>query len=232
MQRPFVFINAAMTVDGKIDTIARRGAKISSEADWQRVDRLRAGSDAIMVGGHTVLQEDPRLLVKSPDLRAARLARGEPPHPAKVAVVTQANFPAQSRFLTSGPARVLIYTTSQTPAGQIQQLEAQGAEVYPLGEKRVDLSAMMQHLADNGIRRLMVEGGGSLIAALLAAHLVDEMYLYLAPLIFGGAAAPTLADGPGLSAEAAIHLKLEEVQTSPEGGLILHYTLPKSYPLV
>ena len=70
---PFVTINMAMTADGKMDTIARRGAIISSSDDWTRVDRLRAESDAVLVGGRTLLGDDPRLTVKSPDLRAARV---------------------------------------------------------------------------------------------------------------------------------------------------------------
>ena len=76
MNHPFVFINVAMTADGKIDTFARKGAAISSQEDKQRVDKLRAESDAVMVGGKTLLDEDPKLTVKSEALRAGRVARG------------------------------------------------------------------------------------------------------------------------------------------------------------
>ncbi len=226
MNRPYTFINAAMTLDGKIDSLQRNGAAISSAADWERVDALRASSDAIMVGGRTALDEDPRLLVKSAPRRDERQARGLPPNPAKVAILSQANFRPQSRFLHSGPARVILYTTERTPPEQRRQLQAQGAEVYLFGQERVDLPAAMQHLYALGIRRLMVEGGGTLIAALLAANLVDEIFLYLAPLIFGGASAPTLADGPGLPPDRAIRLRLQNVQPMPEDGLLLHYTIP------
>ncbi|MEN8098487.1 MAG: dihydrofolate reductase family protein, partial [Chloroflexota bacterium] len=74
--RPYITINVAMTADGKIDTTERRGAQISSSDDWERVDRLRADHDAVMVGGQTMLEEDPRLTVKSSKLRAERIARG------------------------------------------------------------------------------------------------------------------------------------------------------------
>ena len=84
MNRQFVFINVAMTADGKIDTFERKGAAISSPLDKQRVDRLRAGSDAVMVGGRTLLDEDPKLTVKSELLRAERVARGWTPNPVKV----------------------------------------------------------------------------------------------------------------------------------------------------
>ena len=63
--KPYLIINAAMTADGKIDTFERGGVNISSEGDWKRVDRLRAECDAVMVGGRTLIEEDPRLTVKS-----------------------------------------------------------------------------------------------------------------------------------------------------------------------
>ena len=88
MDRPYVFINVAMTADGRIDTFARKGAAISSQRDRERVDHLRAESDAIMVGGRTLLDEDPKLTVKSETLRAARVARGLSPNPVKVCVVS------------------------------------------------------------------------------------------------------------------------------------------------
>src|SRR3990172_8546286 len=102
MNRPFVFINVAMTADGKIDTIARKGAAISSQRDKERVDQLRAEADAVMVGGKTLLEEDPKLTVKSEALRMERVARGLPPNPVKVGVVTKASLKPGSRFRDSG----------------------------------------------------------------------------------------------------------------------------------
>src|SRR5438309_2068843 len=109
MRRPYVIINVAATVDGKIDTVERRGASISSDADRERVDGLRASVDAVMVGGHTLYDEDPRLTVKSARLRAARLARGEPENPAKVAVASHLAVRPDSRFLNTGPARIILF---------------------------------------------------------------------------------------------------------------------------
>jgi 2,5-diamino-6-(ribosylamino)-4(3H)-pyrimidinone 5'-phosphate reductase len=114
MNRPFVFINVAMTADGKIDTFERKGAAISSPRDKERVDRLRANSDAIMVGGRTLLDEDPKLTVKSEALQAERVARGLSPNPIKVGVVTQAKIDADSQFLNSGPADIVIFTSYRT----------------------------------------------------------------------------------------------------------------------
>ncbi len=96
MNRPFVFINVAMTADGKIDTFQRKGAAISSQRDKERVDKLRAEFDAVMVGGRTLLDEDPKLTVKSEALREERIARGLSPNPIKVGVVSSAG--AQNSF--------------------------------------------------------------------------------------------------------------------------------------
>src|SRR5215510_828568 len=117
--RPFVFINVAMTADGKIDTFARKGAAISSPRDKERVDQLRAESDAIMVSGRTLLDEDPKLTVKSEALRAERVARGLSPNPIKVGVVTNAEIYPHAKFLHEGPARVVIFTTDQTSKERI-----------------------------------------------------------------------------------------------------------------
>ena len=84
MNRPFVFINVAMITDGKIDTVARKGATISSRQDKERIDKLRAEADAVLVCGRTLLDEDPKLTVKSNVLRAERIAREHTPNPIKV----------------------------------------------------------------------------------------------------------------------------------------------------
>src|SRR5260221_4145459 len=90
MNRPFVFINVAMTADGKIDTFARTGAAISSQRDKERVDQLRAASDAVMVGGRTLLDEDPKLTVKSEELRAEPDPLGLASNPIRMRVSTNA----------------------------------------------------------------------------------------------------------------------------------------------
>src|SRR5512135_1683018 len=109
MSRPYVRLNVAATVDGKIDTFERRGVSISSARDKQRVDLLRAASDAVMVGGRTLHDEDPRLTVKSEALRLERQARGLPPNPAKVAVASRLHLRPDCRFLADRPARIILF---------------------------------------------------------------------------------------------------------------------------
>lgn len=228
MKRPFVFINVAMTADGKIDTFARKGAAISSQEDKQRVDKLRAESDAVMVGGRTLLDEDPKLTVKSEALRTDRVARGLSPNPIKVCVVTNADVKPGSSFLNAGSADVVIFTTRQTSKEQISLLRSRRVNVYIHDSERVDLPHALTTLRELGINRLMVEGGATLNFELLRLGLVDEVSAYVAPMIFGGESAPTMAAGPGVERSAAIPLKLIDVEKLDDGGVLLKYLLERS----
>ena len=225
MNRPYVHINVAMTADGKIDTFERKGTVISSPSDKERVDKLRAESHAVLVGGHTLLHEDPKLTVKSEALRAGRVEVGLPPNPAKVGIVSCADFRPNSNFLHSGPARIFIFTTTKTDPAQIEMLHAGHVEVFIHAGERVNLEAMLETLIANDIHRVMVEGGGTLNFELIRRGLVDEITAYVAPVIFGGDKAPTLADGPGLPREATVHLKLTGIESWEDGGVILRYHL-------
>ena len=218
-----MFINVAMTADGKIDTFERKGAAISSQRDKERVDRLRAESDAVMVGGRTLLDEDPKLTVKSEALRAERVARGLSPNPLKVGVVSEANINPDSMFLNAGPARIVIFTTQRTSRDQIAFLRSRGVDVYIHDSEKVDLSKALVTLKELGIQRLMVEGGATLNFELLKLGLVDELTAYIAPMIFGGESAPTMAAGSGLERSAAIPLQLASVEKEEDGGVLLKY---------
>lgn len=227
-ERPWVILNAAMTADGKIDTTARQGTKISSGSDWERVDRLRAEVDAVMVGGRTLLNEDPRLTVKSPELRLKRTQSGYPENPVKIGVISNASIQPEGKFMQSGSERVILFTTRQTPENQVEKLRQAGAQVYLSESQRVDLAEAMRTLKANGIEMVLLEGGGTLNAAMFAAGLIDEVRLYIAPLIFGGADAPTLADGIGLSSDQAVHLELKNAEALPDGGVLLNYYVNNS----
>ena len=227
MNRPFVFINVAMTADGKIDTFARKGAAISSQRDKERVDQLRAESDAIMVGGRTLLDEDPKLTVKSEALRAERVARGLSPNPIKVGIVTRAVLDSHSKFLHEGNAKVVIFTTHQTSKDKLAFLRSQGVDVYTDHHDKVDLKNALATLQELGVNRLMVEGGATLNFELLRLGLVDEVIAYMAPMIFGGASAPTMVAGSGLERSAAIPLKLVHVERWDDDGIVLKYQLER-----
>lgn len=224
--RPHVFVNAAMSADGKLSTYERRQVKISGPGDFRRVDRLKAGTDAVMVGIGTVLADDPSLTVKDPALIAAREAEGRGPHPVRVVVDSHARTPLDASVLHRGPGPRVVAVSEAAPAERRAAL-AEHARVIVAGRDQVDLARLLEELHSLGIRRLMVEGGGTLIGALATARLVDELYVYVGNMIIGGAAAPTLADGDGLSAAGPfVRLRLESAVPCEE-GVLLHWRVEK-----
>ena len=113
-------------------------------------------------------------------------------------VVTNANIKADSQFLNTGPADIVIFTTHRTSKRHLSLLTSQGVDVYVDDAEKVDLERALATLKELGIHRLMVEGGGTLNFELMRLGLVDEMTAYVAPMIFGGESAPTMAAGSGL----------------------------------
>ncbi|NYT01619.1 MAG: 2,5-diamino-6-(ribosylamino)-4(3H)-pyrimidinone 5'-phosphate reductase [Methanosarcinales archaeon] len=192
-KRPFIFINSAMSADGKISSRERRQVRISGRDDLARVDALRAESDAVMVGVGTVLADDPRLRIKSEKLRRERSEGGRPEDPLRVVADSRARTPPQAQVLGEG---CILAVSEAAPAQRREELSRR-CQVLCLGRERVDLPGLMEALWERGVHRMMVEGGATLNWSLLESGLVDEIYVYLGPLIIGGEGAPTLVDGPG-----------------------------------
>lgn len=218
-----VHVNAAMSVDGKLSTRERRQVTISGDADFDRVDALRASHDGVMVGVGTVVADDPSLTVDDQERRDERLDRGDPANPARVVADSRIRTPAEARILDEA-AETYILTSEAAPADFVTQMEEAGATVIVAGERQVDLPAALAALEDAGIERLMVEGGGTLIFSLFAAGLVDRLSVFVGSSIIGGRTAPTLADGQGFI-EDFPQLKLEDVERLDD-GLVVTYDVP------
>jgi 2,5-diamino-6-(ribosylamino)-4(3H)-pyrimidinone 5'-phosphate reductase len=222
--RPVVIVNVAMSADGKLSTRERRQVKISGKDDFSRVDRLKAGCDAVMVGIGTVLADDPSLTIKSPDLKKERLDSGRPEHPARVVIDSRARTPPGASILHKGDGQRVIAVSARADPGRVEALRTT-ATVIVAGEDEVDLCRVMDELGKMGIRRLVAEGGGTLIAGLVRAGLVDELYTYVGSIVIGGKDAPTPADGPGWTKETEFaRLALAEV-TRIDDGVLLHWTI-------
>jgi len=219
--RPRVFVNVAMSADGKISTKMRRQVKISGKQDFLRVDRIKAGSDAIMVGIGTVLADNPSLTVKAPDLREQRSREGMDENPVRIVVDSAARTPPDADILHKGPGRRIVAVSERAPAERVQIL-AEYATVIVMGKDEVDLRALLEHLyQQEGVRTLMVEGGGTLIWSLLREGLVDELQTYIGNVIIGGEDAPTPAEGAGFLHEVDfIRLILKDIERIEEGVLI------------
>jgi 2,5-diamino-6-(ribosylamino)-4(3H)-pyrimidinone 5'-phosphate reductase len=161
-------------------------------------------------------------------LRAERVGRGLSPNPVKVGIVSEANIKPDSLFLNAGPAHIVIFTTHRTSKDRLAFLRSRGVDVYIHDSENVDLPQALGTLKELGIQRLMVEGGATLNFELLKLQLVDEITAYIAPMIFGGESAPTMAAGPGLERSAAIPLKLVSVEKEEDGGVLLKYLVERS----
>jgi 2,5-diamino-6-(ribosylamino)-4(3H)-pyrimidinone 5'-phosphate reductase len=213
-----VVVNAAMSADGKLASRRREQLAISGREDFDRVDQLRAESDAVMVGVGTVLADDPSLTVKDADRHSARLDRMEPKNPARVVADSRIRTPPEATVLDD-EAETYLLTSEAAPTDFIEQMEDAGAYVLAAGEDRVDLTTALAKLEGEGIERLMVEGGGELIFSLFEAGLVDELRVYVGAKVLGGRDAPTLADGEGF-VESFPELSLSSVEKIDDGVLL------------
>ncbi|MBF9070437.1 dihydrofolate reductase family protein [Streptacidiphilus fuscans] len=189
-RRPYVLVSAAMSVDGHIDDTSPERLLLSSPEDFDRVDELRAASDAILVGAGTLRADDPRLEVRSAERRAARQARGLPEHPLKVALAGHGGLDPELRLWQSGGDKLVLAPDAAVPALR-RQLGAR-AEVLGTGPG-LDPARVLDALAERGIGRLMVEGGGAIQSLFLTAGLVDEIQLAVAPFFVGDPGAPRFA---------------------------------------
>jgi len=194
---PFVFVNMAMTADGKIATADRRVSSFGSKRDLAHLYELRATADAVMCGARTASLDGIHLGPGGPRYRRLRLERGLAEH-LRILVSGRGRIDPASSIFTRGGSPLLILTTETAGQEGIRRLAAVADQVVVCGRTRIDFRHALAWLRSTwGVKRLLCEGGGTLNAALFAADLVDELHLTICPFVFGGATAPTIADGPG-----------------------------------
>ncbi len=200
LDRPYVILNAAMSLDGKIATKAGR-ARISCPEDLERTQKLRASVDGIMIGINTLLADDPSLRLKT--------ARAGAP-PARIVVDSSLRTPSNARIFRF-PGKIIIAASKRADPLRIGELSGK-AEVIIVGESKVNLNQLLSELHKRGLRRILLEGGGNLNWSMLEAGLVDEISIAIAPLVIGGRDAVTLVEGDGISRiEEAFRLDLCDV---------------------
>ena len=192
--RPYTLLSCGMSLDAYLDGPGEDRVLFSNEADFDRVDAVRAEADAILVGAATVRNYDPRLIVRSASRRAQRVARGLRPSPVKVTVTEHGDLDTCARFFTAGDSDKLVYC----PTGTVARARARLGRVALVvdGGPRVDVRRLSEDLHARGVRRLMVEGGGSVHTQFLTADLADELHLVVAPFFVGDPSARRFV-GPG-----------------------------------
>lgn len=202
--KPYVILNAAMTLDGKIATKSG-SSNISGEEDLIRVHELRKEVDAIMVGINTVIVDNPKLTAHKIDSTLED-------NPIRVVVDSKARTPIAAKVANKDAPTIIAvansYKNDFLMSDRYQNLKNR-VEFYFSGEKQVNLKNLMHHLANEGVKTLMLEGGSTLNFSMLKEGLIDEIRICIAPMVVGGFEAKTLFDGEGFNTmEEAVKLDL------------------------
>jgi 5-amino-6-(5-phosphoribosylamino)uracil reductase len=185
--RPYVLLSCATSADGYLDDASPERLILSGPADLDRVDAVRAGCDAVLVGAQTVRADNPRLLIRDPRRSARRAARGLPAHPARVTLTATGDLDPGARFFAPGALRLVYCATSALPlAARLKD----SAVLIDAGDP-VSLGFMLDDLAERGMARVLVEGGARVLGDFLAAHLADQLDLAVAPFFLGDPAPQT-----------------------------------------
>ena len=214
MDRPHVIINCAMSADGKIALPTHKQMRISCEEDIKRMHQLRNHCDAVLVGVGTILADDPKLTVKETYVR-------KPKQPLRVILDRKGRTPPHALALNTAAKTLIITAQGNEKRYKGSHIEVVKCPTTTTGF--LDVQGILEILWSRGIRKLLVEGGGTVIWNFLANKVVDDMFLYIGPCIIGGAGTPTVADGEGIRNEAeCISLRLVEMKRLGPGFLV-HY---------
>ncbi|TLX67859.1 MAG: 2,5-diamino-6-(ribosylamino)-4(3H)-pyrimidinone 5'-phosphate reductase [Thaumarchaeota archaeon] len=213
--RPHVILSAAMSVDGKIAT--RTGnSELSSRKDLVRVHKLRASVDAILIGKHTQMIDDPSLTVK--------YVKGK--NPTRIILDSVGSIESTSQIIkTCKTVPTIIAVSKKITQKNIVRLEKEGLEVIKCGQNKIDLKKLLHILRKKNIKKLLVEGGGTTNWSFIKDGLVDEMIITITPYVLGGSIAISLVHGEGFGkiAQAPL-LKLKKINRM-KNELVLHYTI-------
>lgn len=195
MERPYTILSCAASVDGRIDDTTPERLRLSNEADFAEVDELRAGCDAILVGAGTVRADDPRLLVRSQLLRERRRDQGRTEHLVKAVLTRTGDIDPEARLFSTGDAGAVVYAGGDGAAVAKERLAARPTqeppvEVVDAGDPPT-VETILADLADRGVERLVVEGGGHVHTMFLTSGLADELRLAVAPFFIGDEDAPS-----------------------------------------
>ena len=197
---PFVLVNMAITADGKIATANRSVSSFGSKRDLQHLYELRATADAVMAGARTLDLNKVLLGPGGDRFKKLRRKNNLAEYNLRIIVSGSGTINPRAAIFRRRFSPIIILTTSRAPKSKLRLLRSLADEVIICGGKQIDFARAFRHLRQKwNVRRLLCEGGGELNAALFKAGLVDELHLTICPKIFGGALAPTIAEGTGFT---------------------------------
>ncbi|BAT51634.1 bifunctional deaminase-reductase-like protein [Nostoc sp. NIES-3756] len=224
-QRPHTTVVLAMSVDGKIGDFKRSPARFGTGVDKSHLEQQIAAADAVFIGAGTLRAYGTTMTVSDTLLLQHRRQDGKSDQPIHIVITHSASLNPEIRFFQQPIKRWLVTTTSGKNAWQGRS-EFEHILVFETPTGEINTTAVLQHLTSLQITRLVVLGGGALVASMLEADLIDELWLTVCPLILGGVNAPTPVDGRGFLAQVAPHLQLLEVK-QVEDEVFLHYRVKR-----
>lgn len=208
--RPYVIVSAAMSIDGKLATRTGR-SNLSSKRDLIRVHKLRKTVDAILVGKNTINIDDPLLTV--------RYVKGK--NPIRIILDSKGSLSPKSRVIETAKKIPTILVVSENAPRKVERFIAKGVEVIRCGKNKINLKKLLQILGKKGIKRIIVEGGGTTNWYFFKEKLVDEIIITIAPYVIGGSTAISLVEGDGFG-EIPDSFKLKKIEKI-QNEIVLHY---------
>ena len=213
MNRPYVIINCAMSADGKTALPNRKQLRLSCDKDIERMYKLRNEFDAVLVGIGSILSDNPKLTVKEKYVK-------NPCQPIRIVIDSKCKTPTDS-LVVNQITKTFIITNKRCDKKFEKNVEI--IECPTDLDGLIDLEIMLDILHKRGIKTLMIEGGGTVVWSFLKKDLVDDLYVYIAPIIIGGKKTPTMTDGPGIKSEdEIISLKIVAIKNLGN-GILIHY---------
>ena len=225
--KPYIILNGAMTLDGKIATKIGN-SQISGQEDLLRVHQIRKDVDAIMVGIGTILTDNPRLT-------AYRVSLNKEDNPIRIVVDNKARTPLNYKILNDESKTIIAVSNLCDEKNKNCDIEAvnrakelsKKAELFFSSKEYIDLKELMNYLYNKGIKTLLLEGGSTLNFSMIKENLIDEIKVCIAPMIVGGKDAKTFFDGEGFDLmKDSVKLKLEKSYNLGK-DLILEYKVLK-----
>ncbi len=208
---PFVFLNVATTADGKLAPANRKFIPFGSKRDQQHLLELRATADAVMSGARTIDSSAVKLGPGGAKYRRRRLRQGLAEYNLRVIVSGHGTIDPNAEIFKHHFSPLIVLVSGRASKANLSRLRKLADEVKVCGEREIDFGFALRWLREKWkVKRLLCEGGGEINGALFEARLVDEVHVTLCPVIFGGRAAPTMADGNGFAKLAdAARLRLK-----------------------